>query len=116
MCIRDRTLLRAESFHTPGDRQALREAGVIERYFSISQMDGTVYCESPGELAAIAAEGGAPSGPMIKTINIVAEAIAKEFPGILIDTQAYESTQQAPNTTKPHPIVQVKLIPINANF
>eukprot|EP01052_Picozoa_sp_SAG31_P057695 SAG31_NODE_17217_length_679_cov_0.729310_1_plen_82_part_01 len=79
-------------------------------------MDGTVYCQSPGELAVIAAEGGAPSGPMIRTINVVAAAIAKEFPGILIDTQAYESTQQAPNTTRPHPIVQVKLIPINANF
>lgn len=35
---------------------------------------------------------------------------------VLIDVQAYESTQQAPNTTKPHPIVQVKLIPINADF
>jgi hypothetical protein len=79
-------------------------------------MDGTVFCESPGELAVIAEEGGAPSGPMIRTINIVAKAIHAEFPNILLDTQAYESTQQAPNTTKPHPIVQVKLIPINANF
>lgn len=59
------------------------------RYFSISQMDGTVFCESPGELAAIAAEGGAPSGPMIRTINVVAAAIAQEFPGMLIDTQVW---------------------------
>lgn len=113
---RSLTLLRATSFHKPGDRAALKAAGVIETYFSISQMDGTVYCQSPGELAAIAADGGAPSGPMIATINKVADAIAHEFPDILIDTQAYEATQKAPNTTIPRPTVQVKVIPINANF
>jgi hypothetical protein len=46
--------------------------GVQQKYFSITQMDGTKQCMSPGELAAVAAEGGATSGPQLRAINAVA--------------------------------------------
>ena len=113
---RSLTLLRANSFTTAGDRAASRAAGRQEKYFSITQMDGTNQCMAPGELAAAAAEGGAPAGPQLRAVNAIADAIRAEFPEITIETFAYEFSQKPPNVTTPRENVIIKLAPINANF
>ena len=60
-------------------------------------------------------QGGAPSGPQLRAVNAVADAIRAEFPEIKIETFAYEFSQKPPNVTVPRDNVIVKLAPINAN-
>jgi len=59
---------------------------------------------------------GSPSGPVIWFANNVAEAIAEEFPDLLIHTFAYQYTRTAPKNIKPHKNVIVRLCTIECCF
>lgn len=59
---------------------------------SISQNDNEEYCKTPAE-AAIIAEEGSPMGPMLRTVNAVADDIASDYPHVAIDTLAYQVTR-----------------------
>jgi hypothetical protein len=80
------------------------------------QNDNQDYCQTPPELAIIEAEGGAPSGPLLRAINFIAANLSADFPGIAVDTLAYQYTRKAPNTTVPLSNVIVRLCDIEANF
>jgi hypothetical protein len=67
-------------------------------------------------MAIIDAEGGAPSGPLLRAINFLAANLSHDFPNVAMDTLAYQYTRQAPNTTVPLPNVIVRLCDIEANF
>ena len=102
---------------------------------SVTQNDNMVYCESPAE-QAIVAEEGTVAGPMLRAVNLVADnlvadnlvadnlvavnlvvnAIADEFPHVLVDTFAYLSTLEAPRVTKPSPNVVVRICIASCNF
>ena len=82
---------------------------------SISQNDDTNYCKTGADQAA-ALEEGTPSAPMLRAVNFVADAIKDEFPGVAIDTLAYQYTRPAPNKTKPRDNVIVRLCSIECNF
>lgn len=81
--------------------------------FSVSQNDtyGNCQCDS---CKAVEREEGAPSGPVMRFVNAVADAIAKDHPNILIDTLAYQWTEDPPKLTKPRPNVRIRLAPIGA--
>ena len=49
-------------------------------------------CEDLAELAIIHAEGS-PMGPLLRAVNAVADAIASEFPHVVVDTLACKSSQ-----------------------
>lgn len=78
---------------------------------SVSQNDWTGPCECPA-CAAVVAEEGAQSGPVLRFANAVAEATSKVFPDKLIDTLAYQYTLDAPRKAVPHPNVRVRLCSI----
>ncbi len=87
------------------------DAGII----SIAQNDCGGRCQCAA-CAAVEEEEGAPSGPLIRFVNAVAEAIEKEFPDLWIETLAYQYTRQAPRLAKPRNNVIVRLCTIECSF
>ena len=103
---------------------------------SVSQNDNGNYCNDTNEWAVIQEEGS-PSGPLLRAVNRVAEAIEEEFPHVrtthtpfviiathinthrtqvAVDTLAYQYTRKPPKITKPRDNVIVRLCSIECNF
>ena len=78
--------------------------------WSVSQNDNPFYC-SCDRCSAIIQEENAPSGPLIRFIN----AVADTFPDKEISTLAYQFSRKAPAITKPRKNVQVMLCTIELN-
>lgn len=87
------------------------EAGFI----SISQNDWFGRCEC-ARCLAVEREEGAPSGPMVRFVNRVAERIEREFPNFLVETLAYQYTRQAPRLARPRRNVVIRLCSIEADY
>lgn len=83
--------------------------------FSVSQNDTYKNCQCDN-CRAVDKEEGAPSGLMLRFVNQVADAIAKEAPRVLIDTLAYQWTEDPPKLARPRPNVRIRLAPIGACF
>ncbi len=81
---------------------------------SVSQNDFGGQCECDNCRRVEREEGGAASGPVVRFVNAVAEAIEKDHPGKLIDTLAYFYTETAPSKTRPRHNVRIRLCPIGA--
>ncbi|MDE2126552.1 MAG: DUF4838 domain-containing protein [Armatimonadetes bacterium] len=81
--------------------------------FSVSQNDTYYFCQCPLCKAIDDAEG-APSGSLLRFVNAVAAAIGKEYPHVLIDTLAYQWSEDPPRITRPLPNVRIRLAPIGA--
>ncbi|EGD82397.1 hypothetical protein PTSG_03040 [Salpingoeca rosetta] len=82
---------------------------------SVSQNDNQNYCKDPAEMAIIKEEGS-PIGPLLRAVNVIADAIKEEFPHVAVDTLAYQYTRPAPKITTPKPNVIVRLCSIECNF
>lgn len=83
--------------------------------FSVSQNDTYLNCQC-ANCVAVENEEGAPSGPLLRFVNKVAEAIEKDHPNVLIDTLAYQWSEKPPSKVKPRPNVRIRLAPIGACF
>lgn len=81
--------------------------------FSVSQNDTGGRCECDN-CKAVEQEEGAPSGVVLRFVNAVADAIGKDHPQVLIDTLAYQWTEDPPKHVRPRPNVRVRLAPIGA--
>lgn len=76
--------------------------------YDISQMDNARFmCFCP-ECQKVTAAEGSESGLMLLFINRVANAIAKEYPEILLRTFAYSTTDRAPKKIRPAPNVIIR--------
>ena len=93
------------------DEQAAQRPTVI----SISQDDNMSPCES-GEDGRVAREEGSMMAPMLRTVNLIADALATSHSGVWVDTLAYQHTQRLPKTTRPRPNVLIRLATIFADF
>ncbi|NLC57941.1 MAG: DUF4838 domain-containing protein [Armatimonadetes bacterium] len=82
---------------------------------SVSQNDTGGWCQCANCLKVEEEEGGAHSGPLIRFVNAVAEAIEAEYPHVAIDTLAYQYTRK-PCKTRPRPNVIVRLCSIECCF
>ena len=87
------------------------DAGII----SIAQNDCGGACQCPTCKAA-EQEEGAPSGPLIRFVNAVAEDVEREFPEVWVETLAYQYTRKAPALVKPRRNVIVRLCTIECSF
>ena len=76
--------------------------------WSVSQNDNEGYCQCD-KCTAIAKAECSQAGPVLRFVNAVAAEIAKEYPDKLIDTLAYNYSQEPPKLTKPRPNVRVRL-------
>jgi len=85
------------------------------KVFSVSQNDTANYCECE-ECTAVADEEGSQSGPVVRFVNAIADAIKDEFPDVAIETLAYQYTRKPPLKTKPRPNVIICLCSIECCF
>ncbi|MDD2708477.1 MAG: DUF4838 domain-containing protein [Verrucomicrobiae bacterium] len=65
---------------------------------------------------AVEDEEGSPSGPVLRFVNAIAQALEKEYPLAIFDTFAYLYTRQPPRLVRPRPNVCVRLCSIECNF
>lgn len=84
--------------------------------FSVSQNDWFNPCSCAACKKAYGEEGEAWSGPLLRFVNAIAAALAKEFPDKAIDTLAYQYTRKPPAKTKPLESVIVRLCSIECCF
>lgn len=82
---------------------------------SVSQNDCWGWCECP-KCAAVVKEEGSQSGPILRFVNQVADAIKDEFPLAAIDTLAYSYSRKPPLKVRPRPNVIVRLCSIECCF
>ena len=73
------------------------------------------YCNTSDEWDVIIQEGS-PMGPLLRAVNQVADALAAEFPHVLVDTLAYQYSRPATKLTKPRKNVVIRLANIECNF
>lgn len=85
------------------------------KILSVSQNDTPKYCECE-KCAAIIAEEGSPSGPILRFVNRIAAEVAPLYPNVTIDTMAYDYSLPAPKITKPEKNVCIRLSTINCHF
>lgn len=83
--------------------------------FSVSQNDWHNYCECEACTRLAEAEGSQ-MAPVLYLVNQVARMAAKEFPGKLVDTLAYQYTRKPPATMRPEPNVIIRLCSIECDF
>ncbi|HAM72545.1 MAG TPA: hypothetical protein DCM86_12960 [Verrucomicrobiales bacterium] len=105
---------RLREFTLDRVRQWLREspeAGII----SVSQNDWYGACECHACKAMDDAEG-THAATMLDFVNSIAEKIEPEFPGVAVDTLAYQYTRKPPKTLRPRRNVIVRLCSIECNF
>jgi len=82
---------------------------------SVSQNDCFGPCTCPKCRQADEEEGG-PSGSLLRFVNAVAAEIEPQFPGVAIDTLAYQYTRKPPRLVRPRPNVIVRLCSIECAF
>ncbi|MBE6930271.1 MAG: DUF4838 domain-containing protein [Ruminococcaceae bacterium] len=83
--------------------------------FSIAQNDNRNYCRCERCRALDEAEGS-PAATNIDFANYLADAIAEEYPHVLLHTFAYQYTITPPATIRPRRNVIVRLCNIGADF
>jgi len=76
--------------------------------FSVSQNDNINYCKRDGD-AALEKQEGSPAGPLLHFVNAVADYVAEKHPDKLVDTLAYQYTENAPENVRPRDNVVVRL-------
>ena len=84
---------------------------------SVSQMDGAGPCNRSADYA-IYQEEQSWSGPLLRGVNFVADAVAAAFPNrsLTVETLAYRYTRAPPRITRPRPNVVVRLCDIEVGF
>jgi hypothetical protein len=81
-----------------------------KKLWSVSQNDNPFYC-SCDRCSPIIKEENAPSGPLIRFINTIADS----FPDKKISTLAYQFSRKAPEKTIPRDNIQIMLCTIELN-
>jgi hypothetical protein len=82
---------------------------------SVSQNDCFGPCTCP-DCRAVDEEEGGPAGSLLRFVNAVAADVEPEFPGVAIDTLAYQYTRKPPRLVRPRPSVIVRLCSIECSF
>ncbi len=85
------------------------------KLFSVSQNDWHNFCTCPA-CKAIDDREESHAGTLITFVNQVAEAVEKEFPGVWIETLAYQYTRKPPKTVRPRHNVVPRLCTIECDF
>jgi hypothetical protein len=75
---------------------------------SVSRLDIQQVCHCP-DCEKLRKEEGSEMANQLLLVNQVADAVAKEFPGVMVDTLAYLETLPVPKTMRPHKNVIIRL-------
>lgn len=78
---------------------------------SVSQNDNGQYCQCD-RCRAIDEREGSHMGSLLTLVNVVADEVAKRYPGVMVGTLAYAYSRKPPKNIKPRPNVQIQLCSI----
>ena len=78
------------------------------KVFGVSQSDCWDHCECAG-CTAIDEREESPAGSNLAFVNAIADAVAKKYPDVMIETLAYQYTVKPPKNLKPRDNVMVCL-------
>ena len=101
-------------FVTANIKQLLR-ANPNASVVMVAQEDNGKYCNDSAA-QRIMREEGTPGGPLFRAVNQIAQAIEPEFPGVMVQTLAYQWSRFAPRHARPRKNVIIELCDIEANF
>lgn len=113
--------LRAETIeklkgYVEQSRAEARKAGrEPPRDFDISQNDWDGMCQCEG-CQTIARREGSEAGPLMDFLNHVADAVRAPYPEIVVNTLAYQMTEEPPKTLRPRDNVMPRLCDTHANL
>lgn len=82
---------------------------------SVSQNDTRNWCRCD-QCKALDEQEGSPAASVIRFVNTIAEDIEHDYPGLRIDTLAYQYTRKPPKTLRPRPNVIIRLCSIECCF
>ncbi len=85
------------------------------KIIDVSQNDWYGFCTCP-KCKAIDDAEGSHSGTLVFMLNKVAEAVAKEFPDVLVESLAYQYTRKPPKAIKPRDNVLIRLCTIECSY
>ncbi len=85
------------------------------KVISVTQNDNDNYCQCP-ECAKIDKAGKSPSASIIAFVNFIAGHVEKEFPGVEVQTFAYQYSRTPPVGIVPRKNVSILLCAIEADF
>ncbi len=89
------------------ERDAAAKGVPPPRIYDISHNDNTSFCTC--ESCAAFTEREKQSGLMIDFVNELARAVDERYPGVLLQTFAYQYTLEPPVTVRPEPNVVIRL-------
>lgn len=91
---------------------SLREDSQVG-FISISQNDNVRFCQCP-KCEARMEELGSITDLYLELVNQVAEAVALEFPKVMVETLAYRFTRHPPKSVRPRENVVIRMCTIEA--
>jgi len=94
--------------------QALRD-NPRTTIIDVSQNDNMSYCQCE-KCAALDEAEGTHAAANLMFINKVADAVAREFPHVFVETLAYQYTRKAPKTIRPRDNVLIRLCTIECSW
>ena len=86
-----------------------------KKVFGVSQSDCWDHCECAG-CTAIDEREESPAGSNLAFVNAVAEAVAKKYPDVIVETLAYQYTVKPPKYLRPRDNVMVCLCTDQCDF
>ena len=81
----------------------------------VSQKDTGYWCQCPDCKAFDEAEGS-PAASLLRFVNIIAESVEKDYPGIRVETLAYQYSRKPPKNLRPRRNVIIRLCSIECCF
>ncbi len=106
--VRRITLERAKLFLRDDRAAAEKDGREPTRWLVLSQNDNTGnLCLCP-TCRAVTDREGSESGPLIEFVNHVARGLKEDFPDVLVQTEAYNFTLNAPKAVRPESNVVVR--------
>jgi len=98
------------------DREAAAKAGCQPpRIYAVEQNDNTLVCQCQ-ECKAFCEREDSPSGPLVDLVNSLADGIKAEYPDVLVETFAYQTTLKPPRTIKARDNVMIRVAQLNAEW
>lgn len=85
------------------------------KMIDVSQNDWYGFCTCP-KCKAIDDAEESHAGTLLLMLNKVADAVAKEFPDVLVESLAYQYTRKPPKTIKPRDNVLIRLCTIECSY
>jgi hypothetical protein len=86
-----------------------------KKVFGVSQSDCWEHCECEG-CTAIDKREESPAGSNLAFVNAVADAVAKKYPDVIVETLAYQYTVKPPKNIRPRDNVMVCLCTDQCDF